>query len=158
MDEPQDDSDEHAPASALIALPPDALARVCAYLETRPARRLHASGQGLRPGPRQRGLGRGHQNEPRRPQAPAQGVGRSQGPRGPPKLHRRARSARMRSDVRRHTNPGAGWGLPGFHGLATDGGVDEGDATYWCDALFRPEVCCVEIKCSMAQAIDATLP
>ena len=55
------------------------------------------------------------------------------------KLHRRARSARMRSDVRRHTNPSAGWGLPGFHGLATDGGVDEGDATYWCDALFRPE-------------------
>ena len=45
MDEPQDDSDEHAPASALIALPPDALARVCAYLETRAARRLHASGR-----------------------------------------------------------------------------------------------------------------
>ena len=38
MDEQQDD--EHAPASALIALPPDALARVCAYLETRAARRL----------------------------------------------------------------------------------------------------------------------
>ena len=41
MDEQPDD--EQAPASALIALPPDALARVCAYLETRTARRLHAS-------------------------------------------------------------------------------------------------------------------
>ena len=139
MDEPQDDSDEHAPASALIALPPDALARVCAYLETRPARRLHASAKASA-----RALGSeawaavirtNHGGLKLRPKE----LEGTKAHAALQKLHRRARSARMRSDVRRHTTPGAGWGLPGFHGLATDGGVDEGDATYWCDALFRPE-------------------
>ena len=139
MDEPQDDSDEHAPASALIALPPDALARVCAYLETRPARRLHAAAKVAA-----RALGSeawaaviktNHGGLKLRPKE----LDGAKAHAALQKLHRRARSARMRSDVRRHTNPGAGWGLPGFHGLATDGGVDEGDATYWCDALFRPE-------------------
>ena len=139
MDEQQDDSDEHAPASALIALPPDALARVCAYLETRAARRLHASAKVSA-----RALGSeawaaiiktNHGGLKLRPKE----LEGTKAHAALQKLHRRARSARMRSDVRRHTTPGAGWGLPGFHGLATDGGVDEGDATYWCDALFRPE-------------------
>ena len=135
MDEPQDDSDEHAPASALIALPPDALARVCAYLETRAARRLHAAAKVAA-----RALGSeawaaviktNHGGLKLRPKEATTNALQT--------LHRRARSARVRSEVRRHANPSGGWGLPGFHGLATDGGVDEGDATYWCDALFRPE-------------------
>ena len=133
MDEPQDD--DQAPASALIALPPDALARVCAYLETRAARRLHAAAKVAA-----RALGSeawaaviktNHGGLKLRPKEATTNALQT--------LHRRARSAKMRSDVRRHTTPSGGWGLPGFHGLATDGGVDEGDATYWCDALFRPE-------------------
>ena len=131
----QDDSDEQAPASALIALPPDALARVCAYLETRAARRLHAAAKAAA-----RALGSeawaaviktNHGGLKLRPKEATTNALQT--------LHRRARSAKMRSDVRRHANPSGGWGLPGFHGLATDGGVDEGDPQYWCDALFRPE-------------------
>ena len=130
----QDDSDEHAPASPLIALPPDALARVCAYLETRAARRLHAAAKAAARA-RQRGLGRGHQDEPRRSWVAAQGSHHERPPDAPP-----PRAVSENEERRgRHTTPSGGWGLPGFHGLATDGGVDEGDAQYWCDALFRPE-------------------
>lgn len=132
----QPSTDEQKPASPLIALPPDALARVCGYLETQGARRLAASAKIS-----ERALGSeawaaviktNHGGLKLRPKD----LDGDKAPAVVQKLHRRARQAKMASRLRSHNS---GWGLPGFHGLATDGGVDEGDSNYWCDALFRPE-------------------
>lgn len=125
-------ADEPKPASPLIALPPDALARVCGYLETQGARRLAAAAKDA-----ERALGReawaaviktNHGGLKLRPKD----LDGDKAPAVVQKLHRRARQAKMASRLRSHNG---GWGLPGFHGLATDGGVDEGDSNYWCDAL-----------------------